>query len=402
MRKITLLSIFLFYINSCIAQQLHKEDFLEDLAYFKTTLPQRHTNLFTKVSEATFNAKVDAIALKADSLNYETFTAALSKLIVAIGDEHTRVEPNYTKVLPIKFEQYKEGIFTIGVDRNYASSLLGRLIAINGQSMEVITMKFKTVIQSENKSYFTVGLLNFLNNPSFLKGLNITDTNDEVTYTLADATGKETKITLKSVPKNENSNIVFTDSYNAMLATKSNDFYWYQYDGTRKILYFNYSKCRENEQKPFDKFNEELFALIEKEKPNKIILDLRNNSGGNSAILDPFIEKIKDNYLNKKQNFFVLIGKKTFSSALMNAVELKKNLSVTLVGETTSGSINHYGEVRGFSLPKTKLTIGYSTKYWENWKGKKGPLQPDVSINYTVNSFKNGKDEALEYIFNLK
>jgi hypothetical protein len=84
----------------------------------------------------------------------------------------------------------------------------------------------------------------------------------------------------------------------------------------------------------------------------------------------------------------------------MNAVELKRNLAVTFVGEPTSGSINHYGEVRGFTLPKTKLTIGYSTKYWETWKGKKGPLKPDVAIQYSLNKFKESKDEALEYVIN--
>jgi len=49
-------------------------------------------------------------------------------------------------------------------------------------------------------------------------------------------------------------------------------------------------------------------------------------------------------------------------------------------------------------LPKTKLTIGYSTKYWETWKGKKGALLPDAKIEYSVTSFKNGVDEALSYV----
>ena len=45
------------------------------------------------------------------------------------------------------------------------------------------------------------------------------------------------------------------------------------------------------------------------QKPEKLIIDLRNNSGGNSAILKPFLEKLKTNYLNKKGSLYILIGK---------------------------------------------------------------------------------------------
>jgi len=339
MNKITCAFLLLFTTSTCLAQQLSKSDFLEDLVYLKTTLSQRHISLFSKISEKDFNAKVAEIELKADSLNYDTFTAELFKLIVAIGDEHTRIEPTYTKIFPIKFEQFKEGIYVTGIEAKATNLMLGKLTAINGISIEEISKRFKSVILHENPSYFTVGFLNYLNNPNFLRGLKIINSTDEATYTLIDSTGKERNGTLKAVLKSENNNMTLNESYFSMLSTKSNDFYSYEYIEQEKALYFNYARCREMEKKPFSKFNEELFALIELKKPTKIILDLRNNSGGNSAILDPFIEKIKKSYLNNKKRFFVLIGKKTFSSALMNAVDLKRNFSVTLVGEPTSGNI---------------------------------------------------------------
>ncbi|MDM1294370.1 hypothetical protein ABTW24_09160 [Sphingobacterium thalpophilum] len=79
--------------------------------------------------------------------------------------------------------------------------------------------------------------------------------------------------------------------------------------------------------------------------------------------------------------------------------ELKKNSNATFIGEETSGSINHYGEVRGFNLPKSDIVIAFSTKYWEVWKGKKRPLKPDIKINYTIENYMDGKDEALMRIW---
>jgi hypothetical protein len=261
--------VMLLITSTSMAQKPNKSDFLEDLAYLKTTLPKKHINLFSKISEKDFNAKVEAIEKNADSLNYETFVAELLKLIVAIGDEHTFVEMNYPKVLPIKFEWFKEGIYITGVDAKYAYVMLGKLTAINGISIDEISNRFKAVILNENKSYFEVGLLNYINNPSFLKGLKIINNNEEATYTLTAVDGKETTITLKSLLKKENNNMTLSESYFSLLATKSNDFYWYNLDEKNNLLYVNYSKCREMEQKPFEQFNNELFSLIENKKPTK-------------------------------------------------------------------------------------------------------------------------------------
>ncbi|NNU34578.1 hypothetical protein HK413_11690 [Mucilaginibacter sp. S1162] len=116
MKKTILPILFALISSTCFSQTLSKADFIEDLEFLKKTLPVKHTNLFAKITRPDFEKKVDAIINKADALNYETFTAELFKLTVSIGDEHTFVEAKFTKVLPIKFEFFKEGIFVTGID----------------------------------------------------------------------------------------------------------------------------------------------------------------------------------------------------------------------------------------------------------------------------------------------
>lgn len=69
--------------------------------------------------------------------------------------------------------------------------------------------------------------------------------------------------------------------------------YWYAYDEAGKIIYFNFVRCIDDENHPFPQFNTELFSKIDSLRPNKIIVDLRFNSGGNSGVLAPFIDSIK-------------------------------------------------------------------------------------------------------------
>jgi len=398
--KNTILTVLFALTSSTIfSQSLSKTDFITDLEFLKKTLPVKHTNLFAKITQPNFEANVNAMISKAGSLNDETFITELFRLTLSIGDEHTFVEPKFTKVLPIQFGLFKEGFFVTGIDSNKSAFLKAKLVAINNQSIIHVISLFKEVIQSANQSYFDDHLLHFLNNPAFLKGLGIIDNDGEAEFTLLDQNNNQVKIRLAAVQDNNIANVKLAFVQSNLLSKKKKGNYWCDYDSERKTLYFNYNLCRDEQDNPFEKFNNELFSLIASKQPEKIVLDLRYNNGGNSGILYPFIEKIKDSYLNRKGRFFVLIGKQTFSSAVMNAVDLKRNSTAILIGEATSGNINHYGEVRGFTLPKSKIVIAYSTRYWESWKGKKGPLKPDTDVKYSIKNYVKGKDEALMQVY---
>ncbi|WP_293788600.1 S41 family peptidase [uncultured Pedobacter sp.] len=392
-----ILSSFLFFlsINVCFSQSLSQNDFIEDLEYIKKTLPIKHINLFAKIDSLAFLRKIDMIEIKTGTLDYDSFSAELFKLVVAIGDEHTFIERKFTKILPIQFELFKEGIYVKKIDTTNKAMLYSKLSAINNIPVNNIINLFKEVIWSENQSYFNDRLLRYLNNPAFLKGLGILNSDQEAEFTLIDKNNMTKRITLNAVPGNNITDLQLYKNSTALHTQEQKGNYWFNYNPALKTIYVNYNDCKEDPGNPFLQFNDELFKTINQYQPEKLVLDIRENSGGNSGILWPFITEIKKSYLNKKGKLFVLIGKKTFSSAVMNAVELKKNTNATLIGEATSGNINHYGEVRGFKLPKSKIGIAYSTRYWENWKGKKGPLRPDVKIQYSIKNYIQGKDEAL-------
>jgi hypothetical protein len=398
MKKTSIVLCFILLHSGLVfCQRLSKADYLEDLQYLKDTLPKRHINLFAKISKADFDNSIAAIESRLTDPDDETFTAELLKLTVAIGDEHTHIEPVFTKVAPIRFNKFTEGIYVTATDTANADVLLYQLTGVNGHSITEVISRFKEIIQSGNPSFFEVGLLHFINNPVILKGLQITSSTDETTFDLTAPNGKTIKRVIRSVAGKNAGNLSLIEVKSRLLSQQGKENYWYTYDPRSGTLYFNYNRCQEQDARPFSAFNDELFAAIVNNKPQRLVIDLRYNSGGNSGILATFIERIRQSYLNSKGKLFVLIGKQTFSSALMNAVELKRGSNATLLGEATSGSVNHYGEVRGFRLPHTQIVIGYSTRYWENWKGHDGPLKPDVTITYSVKNYSNGIDEAMVY-----
>lgn len=114
--------------------------------------------------------------------------------------------------------------------------------------------------------------------------------------------------------------------------------------------------------------------------------------------MSPFIRTIKKSPLDNPESLFVIIGRQTFSSALLNTLDLKKSTKATFVGEATGGKPNHYGEVRQLYLPNTGITIGYSTKRFINSLEDVPSMLPDVTIEPSFEAFTNGQDPVLDWI----
>jgi len=397
MTKILAVFIFLFLGNTCFGQGLQKQRFLDDLKYLQAELPARHFNLFAKMTPKEFGSRLEKIKSRLDHLDQSGFTNELYKLLKAIGDEHTKVEPAYEQTFPLTFDTFSEGTFVVRTDGENDHLLYAKLRKIDGRSLSKVTSMLKEVLNDENESYFNVYSNYYLSNPSFLKGLTVLNSPDHGLYSFK--TLSEGLLDVELYPKPRLEFIKSNDKNNKikLLRYSRPDNYWYSYDPNTRTIYFNYQRCAADQKIPFQSFCDSLFSTIEKTRPEKIVLDLRANSGGNSAILQPFLDKIGSSYLNKKGSFFVFIGKSTFSSALMNAIELKRRFNTILVGELTSGNINHFGETRRLTLPNTGINISYSTKFWENWKEKNGALQPDVKIRYSISSFRKNIDEAMEF-----
>jgi C-terminal processing protease CtpA/Prc len=131
-----------------------------------------------------------------------------------------------------------------------------------------------------------------------------------------------------------------------------------------------------------------------------LIIDLRNNLGGNSTLLEPFIAKLeKCEKINKVGALYVIIGRDTFSSALLNAYAIKNKTRAVLVGEPSGGKPNCYGEVESFKLDNSKVKICYSSKYYKLIKSDSVlSLFPDVEKLVTFKDYIEKRDPCLEYI----
>lgn len=97
-----------------------------------------------------------------------------------------------------------------------------------------------------------------------------------------------------------------------MLRMGNTQNYWYQYLEDKKSLYIQYRSCFEITDKPFAKFQENVMAEIQKQKPERIIIDVRANSGGRVNVFNPLIKVLARDSISKLAKSSVLISRKPF------------------------------------------------------------------------------------------
>jgi len=138
-------------------------------------------------------------------------------------------------------------------------------------------------------------------------------------------------------------------------------YYWYEYLPGAELVYVAYNSCRDDPALPFATFVQQLTDFVQANGVKGLIVDLRNNYGGNSEVIAPLYRLI-GYFPDSVSAVSVLIGQGTFSSGMFDAIVLADRYGLTLIGEPTGGKPNGYGNVAYFRLPNSGLTVNYSTK----------------------------------------
>ncbi|MCK4750489.1 MAG: hypothetical protein KAT15_25705, partial [Bacteroidales bacterium] len=180
-----------------------------------------------------------------------------------------------------------------------------------------------------------------------------------------------------------------------------------------KIYYIQYNKCwsREAEEEygsgasalfmpSFREFEKKVIQTVRNKEVDQLIFDLRFNGGGSSFQGTRFIKKLRRTGLRKTSRVYLVVGRKTFSSAIINALDLMNAFEVVTVGEPTGGKPNHYGEVKRFVMPRSNMVVNCSTRYFKLIDGDPPAIIPDIQTPVTFTQFMNGADPFFEAILN--
>jgi hypothetical protein len=384
-----------------------EEKWRGDLKYLFVELPKRHKNLFFKITRQQFDREIAGIIELVPKLSDSEIKLALRRLTAMIGDPHTRISYNVEKTYPVTLYQFSDGVFVVAATEEYKSALGAKLIKIGETDIERAIEAVRQFVTFENEWRFKQQFPDYLTDPENLYLLKILPSANEGDFTFDDRNGNQFVVRLQPVSTKEG--IKFITPFDSppgktpLYLRNPERYYWYEYLPDSKTLYLNYRRCANMPSQPFNRFAAAVSNFMDKNPVERMMIDLRLNGGGNSIIFEPLIKALsRRRDVNQRGKLFVLMGRSTFSSACLNALELKRETKAILVGEPTGQRPNFYGEVETMTLPHSKLRVHYSTRYFKTRDGDPPALAPDIQVEPSSSDYMSGRDPVLERALNYK
>ncbi|RUT79669.1 S41 family peptidase [Ancylomarina longa] len=415
MRKISLLIIGLSFMLSCNSQKNCKTiDWDSDLDFMSNALPQKHYNLFAVKSQKEYLEGIEKIRKNKNELSDFEMAMSLQQLVASFGDSHTHVRwgklIDKKQFLPLHLYWFKDGMYILHTTDKYKSLLGQQLLSINHIPVDDIADSLSTLITVDNQALVKNAIPHLLPSVQVLKYFGIAESK-KIELELKDDNGQIKFQWIEPAEMNSKNRIGFQPDSLALCYRNKRIFFIDYYQAREKLFYLQYNKCwgRECEMKfgrkkadklpSFEDFGKHVFTILKNEPVDKLVFDIRLNGGGSSEQGTALIEKIaKYAKKNPDLKLYVVLGRKTFSSAIINAMDFKRLTNAVFVGEETGGKPNHFGEVRGFKLPHSGIEVLYSTKYFKETDEVMNSLQPDIQIETSFEDYKKGTDPVYDWI----
>lgn len=381
----------------------------QDLDYLAEQIRRRHANPYHRIAREQFEAAVAALRDRIPHLQRHQIIVEMARIVAMIGDGHTTFWLSFNTSLkfqhyPLRFYQFSDGVFVYEADAEYRAYLGAKLVRVCKYRAEEALTQVENVVPRDNAVGLQLAAAHTLSVPEVLHTLGIVENLESGEFTLEDANGKRFIVDLPALPPaQEPSQLRLCDNETplALWQQRPERLYWFEYLEPQHVVYMQHRVVGSMDDEPFAQFCQRLFDFIETHPVERLVIDLRNNSGGNNTLNPPLVHGlICCDKINQRGRLFTIIGRRTFSAAMNLTVDLERNTRTLFVGEPTGSSPNFYGETTDNRLPHSGITFSVSTLYWQSSLpyDKRPYIEPHIRAEISSADYRNNVDPALNAI----
>jgi len=379
---------------------LSAEQWRTDVQFIHHELPKLHKNAFHTVTNLQFTIAIAELDARIPLLNTDEIVVGLLRVVAMIGDAHTSLRP------PKAFQWYPIGLYQFGKELRVLRTapeykhLLGlRVVRVGKTDIAAAYQQAQRLIPAENEWFLKEEVPAWLVSPNVLRGLGLIGKDAAAPFTFADDKGKRITPALTTGALEAKRDWVYPSAEPLRHFQKPDEDFWFTPLDDGWTVYANwrgYFGMAEQRSK-------ELLGYLDSHPVKRLVLDLRANGGGNFLRGRRFIAELKKRpALAQRGAVFVLIGRRTGSAAVVNAMDLRRDLQAILVGEPTGEKPNTYGDLKLMTLPNSGLVLGYSSNYYKFQDKEEPGVMPDRLIEPTWADYQIGRDAALEWIISYQ
>lgn len=415
-RPTFLLFTLLLSVSGLFAGNIEGINWKDEIDGLKRELSARHADLFHSCDSSNFNKALDGVLVQSEGKSVLEMGLMLQQVVATLGDPHTRINFNFhidkELILPFNIYWFEEGLFVMNHWMDYENLAGKRLVSINGFPVQEVIDSLSTLISGISPSLMRNSVPRMITWTQVLQYFGFAGKSENSGYEIVVEDPEGISICcVIHLPAKESEHVSAGPALLPLGWQDQKSYFWYQYFPGEKLYYIQYNKCWSREAEEdfgsgasalfmplFREFEKEVLKTVKKLEIDKLVIDMRFNSGGSSLQGSSFVKKLKKTKIDERAGIYLVVGRKTFSSAIINSVDLIKAFDPVIVGENSGGKPNHFGEVNRFVLTTSNLIVSYSTKYFTLLDEDPAAIIPDLPAPQTFEGFMTGRDAAMEAI----
>jgi len=388
------------------------EAWIGDLNYLQKRITEVHYDLDDVMTEEAFNSMFNELKASIDELSDEQTLVEIMKIMGRLGSGHNFIIPTASKVgalkrLPIQIYQFTDGMYIVDAEESFEKWIGYQVASIGDMPVDKALEKTNEVNARDNDMQTLWLGPYFLTMTDVLKGLGITENENQVILTLRDTKGKSEKVTMEPINWNFTGFPItppLKKESQPLYLSKIDNIFWYESILENQAIYIKFNSVQDKNDQSLKDFTLEIQNQINQKKAQYLVLDLRDNSGGNGAIRNHMLKLLVKFEANKpKGKIFVLMGRGTYSAAQNLLTEISTQTNAILVGEPSSSKPSFVGEAGWFQLPNSDLMGIVASQYHKSSEAEdfRKWIAPHIPVNLSSRDYFLGNDKALDIIMEL-
>ena len=402
----------------------------QDIRYLVHRLEVQHPNLYANVEKEVFQTAARDLISRTPDMSERQIVFAIQKLTAMIRDVHCSVpfwkwknsdEKGYFDMIPLTFHTFDDGLFIMAAEAEYADLVGARVLAIGNTPTEEVQKRLGSLMSADNPSGCAWARDIYLSLFGALEFCDIVHNADHVTLKVQEHGRKPRNIRVRGSSlkaaiglqaasqmgyrgKGGRCMLDLCSGPAPLYLSRPNEAYWYQYIPEHKTMYVCLLKMEPKTPGDFERFYRELLKEFDIKGAEKLVLDIRNNGGGDHYEKPLLKGVIARTDLDRHDRLFVIIGRGTVSASQHFATQFRMYTNATFIGENTGGRPNHYGAQRFFELPNSHLPVRTSIVYHQDetdWE-MADCTRPDFYTFLSSTDFLKSRDPSLELIFDFE
>lgn len=382
-------------------EHLHAEVKRVNPDYHDTPLPAQFTRLRQELWE------------NVPQLSDEQIFAGMNQMLATLDQGHTWLsgfpsEHRSGPKLPLRFYLFPEGLFIVAASDEHQELVGSEVIAFGDTPAVEALRRLRTALSTESEMLHLYLAPGRLRNLGFLRGLGIVGPEENVRLTVRSMNGAARSV---SVAPGEGT---VSPKFNLLPAPPSvsaplflsnqAEKHWDRLLPDQDAIYVQLYNVHNEQDETLPEYGKRLRRLLSEADPANLILDMRHNTGGATALYPELLRTIVGFSQRPGKQVYVIIGRATYSAAANLITDLERLADPVFVGEPSAQCCNFAGDASPVLLPYSKVTGAVSAVRW-NLSGNvfegRSEISPELPVQLSARAYFAGEDPIMAVIAQL-